>query len=453
MTDATRCHETDRTVQLDSCRVSGRAQRMRIETASFSLLTATGLAVFGNGLLSTVAALRLADSSLPERYAGVILAAYFGGLVVGTVVLPPTIERVGRIRSFTGFAALIVVSALAHGLLPLEVWLVLRFITGLSMAGFHLTVESWLAAGADPAKRGVLLAAYLVALYAGIGVGQLSVPLWPPTGIDAFAIAALTAGLAAVVVSLTPLREPVETTGPTRPVRIRQAAPIAWMGAWVSGFAAGSLYSSFPLMMRTAGLPTAEVSTLLSVAVFGGLALQWPIGALSDATDRRSVLLGVSLALGIACFAAPDLSLVGIGTRLAFTAAFGGLVFSLYPLAAAHALDRVDPAEALGTTSRLLLASAVGSVVGPVVASFASDAFGPFGFFAANGFVLLSLAALIAVRMLRVEAADQVGFRAIPRTSPAVAELDPRVVHPDDEIETSRYSQSLLLETSAGDET
>jgi MFS family permease len=157
-------------------------------------------------------------------------------------------------------------------------------------------------------------------------------------------------------------------------------------------------------------------------------------------------------ALAIACLAAPDFSLVGSTTRAAFTVAFGGLAFSLYPLAAAHALDRARPGEALGTTSRLLLASAVGSVAGPVLASFASDVFGARGFFATNGFVLLSLSALTAVRILRVEAVDQIGFQPLPRTSPAVAELDPRVLREEEAVSTVGDLRGLTLEARVGDE-
>lgn len=399
-----------------------------LRATSRSLLFAIGFAVFGNGLLSTASALRLAEAGMAEGTAGLVLAAYFGGLVVGSLTLETTIQRVGSVRAFTAFTALSVVAALLHGLVPPgPVWLVLRGMSGLAMAGFYITVEGWLTASARPENRGRVLSIYLVTLYLGLALGQFALPYLSSISVDPMTTSALVAGLAATIVALTTTREPeFETAGRLSARQVFRRAPIGWLGALTAGVVIGTIYTSFPLMLRAAGLSETDSARLLGVSLMGGLLGQRPIGALSDRADRRVVLLGVVGLLAILCALSPapsgaDLVTVGIHAAL-----FGALTFSLYPLSVAHALDRVPAEHGLGLVAQLILISSVGSTLGPIVASALSDEIGSQGFFLANGLCLVGLAGYLMGRIARVEPVEQDDYRAIPRTSAIVGELDPR---------------------------
>jgi MFS family permease len=402
---------------------------MRIGPVSLSLLLATALALVGNGLLATLVAVRLVDGGISDTAAGVVLASYFAGLTLGTLILAPTIQRVGHARAFTASTAILISVCLAHGFVtPGPTWALLRALTGFSMAGVYLTVESWLNADAESAQRGRVMAGYLIALYVGTGLGQLLLPVWPETGLEAFAIAALATSLAAIPVSLTRMPQP-ELPEPER-LAIRELsgeAPLGWAGAWLSGFVVGAIYASVPVSARASGLEASEVGVLMAAFVAGGLAGQWPIGIASDRVDRRRVLLFVTLTLVACCVVSPALETLGLAARFAGAFVFGALAFCLYPLSVAHALDRIGSGRALSAASLMLLASSAGSVVAPIAIPVAAHAMGPHTFYALNGALCAGFGLVVAWRLIRVRPVAQERFRAVPRTTPVVYELDPRI--------------------------
>ena len=399
-----------------------------LRATSRSLLTAIGFAVFGNGLLSTAAALRLANAEIGEGAAGFVLAAYFGGLVLGSLGLETTIQRVGSVRAFTAFTALSVVTALLHGLVPPGAsWIVLRGMNGVAMAGFYITVEGWLTASARPENRGRVLSIYLITLYLGLSLGQFALPLLAKVEIDPMTVSALVASLASTIVALTTTREAAFDSAVRLPVReVYGQAPIGWLGALTAGLVIGTIYASFPLMLREAGRSESETSLLLGLALLGGLVGQRPIGVLSDRGDRRIVLIGVTVLLATLCVVAPSASRASVASIALHTLLFGALTFSLYPLSVAHALDRVPTEHGLGLVAQLILASSVGSTLGPIAASAASDAIGSQGFYLANGVSVVALIGFAILRVVRVDPVEQDDYLAVPRTSVVMAELDPR---------------------------
>lgn len=272
------------------------------------------------------------------------------------------------------------------------------------------------------------MAAYLVALYLGTGLGQLLLPLWPAAGLEGFVVAALATSLAATLAALTranaPDLHPAERIPTMALVRI---APLGWSGAWLSGMLAGTIYATVPLSARAAGLSATELSHLMVAYVVGGLAGQWPIGGISDRMDRRAVLVIVAGTLSICCFATPQIEPSWIEARLAMAFIFGALAFSIYPIAVAHTLDRVGTEQALPAASRMLLASSIGAVLGPILASSVSNRFGENAFFVMNGVLLASFAMVATIRMIRVDPVRQDAFVPVPRTTVAVHELDARV--------------------------
>src|SRR3546814_7555601 len=84
------------------------------------------------------------------------------------------VRRVGHIRAFAAFVALLSASTLAYALLQQPmVWGALRIVDGICVAGVFICLESWLNDRAEPGTRGTILASYMVALYSGQAIGQL----------------------------------------------------------------------------------------------------------------------------------------------------------------------------------------------------------------------------------------------------------------------------------------
>lgn len=394
-----------------------------------SLLLGTGLLLLGNGLLGTLLAIRLLQAGFGPGAAGLVMSAYFAGFSVGAAYAGRVILSTGHIRTFAAFAAVFAAAALAHGLAPPSwAWAGLRAIAGFSMAALYMTVESWLNAASTNEVRGRVVSTYMLVVYGALGGGQLLLNLWPVEGIELFCLVGLLTSLAVLPVALTRAAGPALERDPALPLRVLlEAAPLGLLGALVAGALTGGVYAVAPLYAHLVGLSPAGVSLFMSALVLGGLAFQLPLGRVSDRVDRRTVLLAVSLALA-ATSGVLGLYPGGAGPGLyALAVVFGGLVFALYPLALAHVFDRVERPRVLRASSLVLMASAVGSTLGPPVASLAMHGVGPAGFFAYAAALALALAAAVAYRVRTHERAGaQEAFVAMPRTTPGVGGLDPR---------------------------
>jgi len=405
-----------------------------------SLLLGTLLLMAGHGLLGTLVALQLALAETDPTRAGAILSAYFAGYTLGSLFAHRAIGRVGHIRAFTAFAAAAAAVALAHGLSPPSwAWAFLRGASGFAMAAVFMGLESWLHVASEPRNRGRVISLYQTVLYSGLAIGQLLLMTWPIEDGELYSLVALLMTLAVIPVALTRQAAPVfEERGRAPLGPLLRRAPLAVGTAVAAGVLGGGAYAGGPLYAQASGLSTEGVSLFMAALIVGGLVVQLPLGRASDRLDRRVVLLGMCLALALASGA--GVLLPGDAPRrvvpLAFV--FGGLLFSLYPLALAYAFDRVERDEGMGASGLMMLAYGLGSVAGPLVTGTTMGALGPEGFYAVPAAVALAVAALAAQRIARVAPvpeAEREPFAAAPRTTPWVAELDPRTApeeEPDD---------------------
>jgi MFS family permease len=397
-----------------------------------TLFLGTAILVAGHGLLTTLVPIRVNQLGASAAMAGAIATGYFIGLLVGAWYNPKIIHRVGRIRALAGFAAIFAATSLLLPLAPIPaVWILIRAVAGACLAGLTLVIESWLNAVATSRQRGRILAVYMIVFYGAFGGGQFLLSAYDPAGFELFALAAILLGMSLVPIVLTRTEAPtVAAPAPLSVSELLRVSPLAVVGSISSGIILGAFYGLAPLFAVARDLPPGGVALFMAAAIFGGLALQWPIGLLSDRIDRRSVILGATAATAVA---SGGIALVPDGADallLAFVALFGGVSFTLYPLSLAHAGDRLPSSEDMvGLSSGMLLLYSVGAAVGPLAAGLMFgmlDGGGLFLFTAAVAAATVAFGAWRVRRKAPTTAAEQVAFVAVPRTSPAGAELDPR---------------------------
>jgi len=186
---------------------------------------------------------------------------------------------------------------------------------------------------------------------------------------------------------------------------------------------------------HAAGLSVFEVSLLMGAAMFGGLLLQWPIGRLSDKTDRRTVLFGMLIAETAVCLLqfGSWIAAGALAPLLVLAALFGGVQATIYPVSVAHAFDYVERHRMVAASSGLLLAWAVGATCGPLVASWVMGALGNASLFLYLAAVAAGLAAFTRYRMgQRVgrPPQEQSVFVPLPTTTAVSGQLDPRLESP-----------------------
>ncbi|MET1754826.1 MFS transporter [Novosphingobium sp. RD2P27] len=395
-----------------------------------SLLLAIFMLMAGGGFLSTLVSVRLERAGSSAVFIGLVATAYFAGLVTGSLRVPQLVRRVGHIRAFAAFVALLSASTLTYAVHrdPL-LWGVLRFIDGLCVAGVFVCLESWLNERAEGATRGAVLAGYMIALYLGQAIGQFLLNLSETKPSMPFLVASILISLSAIPVVLTKISAPPPDDGAALPVRaLYSASPLGIVGATVTGWMLGAFYAMGPVFLRRLGMDLSATALFMSVVIMGGVALQWPLGRLSDRFDRRKiivvVLAGALLAsLGIAVVATQGPVLLILG------ALFGGLSFALYPLCVAHTNDHLAPDQRVAASGGLVLLYSVGAAAGPMAGAAAvtvAGASGLFYFIALCAGGTLAFAFWRQLRALPVPLEQQQSYQVLPRTTPLAATLDPR---------------------------
>lgn len=393
-----------------------------------TLLVAIFIIMAGSGFLSTLVSVRLEAAGTPAFAIGLVAAAYFAGLTIGSLRVPQLIARVGHIRSFAAFVSLFSASSLAYSItMNAPFWGMLRLIDGFMMAGVFVCLESWLNRQASARTRSAILAAYMIALYGGQALGQFLLNLGAERPSLPFIIAAILLSLSVLPVVLTRIDQPqLETVEPFSLRRLYAASPLGVIGVLATGAILGAFYALGAVFIQRLGMGLAEVALFTSCVIGGGVALQWPLGLLSDRFDRRTVIVScliivLAVSVALALFAEPSPRLFILG------ALFGGFAFALYPLCVAHSNDHLTEEQRVGASSGLVLTYSAGAVAGPMIGSAGMEALGIQGLFATiAGFALLGTAfglwrALVGAP---VSAEDQQAFQSMPRTTPMVAVLE-----------------------------
>ncbi|WP_119677874.1 MFS transporter [Indioceanicola profundi] len=402
------------------------------------------LAVFmlmaGAGTLTTVLGVRLADATMTTLTIGSVMAAYSAGLTLGSLTAFRMILRVGHIRAFSALSSILSAATLLHGLgVDPIFWALLRLAAGYCMAGLFVCVESWLNQNATPASRGQILAFYMISLYGGQGVGQFLLNVGAEQPFLIFVLISIILSLALVPVALTRQAPPqLPRISSFSVARLWRASPLGLLGVVLAGLVGGALFALAPVYLRQLGYGVAETAMFMSATILGGVALQWPLGRLSDLFDRRTVIVGLFILLALTgsflAFAGPlDLVLLVAGAAL-----FGGVTFTLYPVCVAHTNDFLSPDDIVSASGGLVLGYSMGATLGPFIASAAMELGGPSGLFLFAGVVGAIGASFGLARMLARPAIpnDQQGsFTAMPGTTPVAVPLNPRT--PEEAVGTS----------------
>ncbi|MEO5366457.1 MAG: MFS transporter [Magnetococcus sp. WYHC-3] len=346
------------------------------------LLLGAGIMNLGFGLLASLLGLRADMEGFPLPVVGAIMAAYFGGYLLGTWWVPLLVQRLGHVRVFALVVALAVLSTVLHVLwVEPGPWLVLRALGGICFAGFSLVVESWLNARVVNAVRGTVMSAYMILILGGAASGQLLLLVADASGSLLFLLvaAAFALALPPVLLALPPLYGPVPA--PLGVSLLWRLAPAGVVGAFSNGLLAATFGSLGALYARQAGFPPWGIAVFMFGYIGGGLLGQWPLGRLSDRVDRRWVLLGAGAGLTLLALAglADVVRIPEVG--IVHGVLFGALLLPVYALSIAHVNDGIHASQVVPASAALLRVFGLGALIGPVLAAEAMARLGPAGLF------------------------------------------------------------------------
>jgi len=402
---------------------------------SFGALFASALLfLMGGGVLNTQLSLRMTQVGFSTPAIGLTMACYYSGLVAGYLLCHRLIQRVGHIRAFSVFAAVTTAVIILHGVhISAIFWAVLRFINGISNFGLFMVVESWLNECSQPQTRGRVFSVYMAMTYIGIGIGQQFINFGNGGGQNVLLIAALLFSLSLIPVSVTRAVHP-ELPAPDRYTfkALFKKAPVGMSGCFAAGMINSAIFSMTPVFGTIIGLSILQLSWLMSVTVFGGFAVQWIVGIISDRFDRTRILLIIAGLIALFSFIIVLNTGASYLRLLVEMGLFGGLVFAVYPVSVARTQDVFQGKDAVAVSSALLLCYSIGAILGPILASAAMEIIqNPFGLFVywslvAGVFALITIYLRHKERILIVPVGAQVNFIAMKNTSSVAMALDPR---------------------------
>jgi len=395
------------------------------------LFVSVALLMLGSGALTTLIGLSMAKAGFSARVAGLVMSAYYLGLVVGPFVIHRLIADVGHIRTFAALASLCSAAALAH---PYWVdawfWGGLRFVQGFTIVGLYMCTESWLNEKTSNSFRGQMFAIYNTVVYLFQGMAQFVLNLPDSTGTGLFVLISVLMSLAVVPIAAAKVEAP-EMPKPER-LNLKKLYAISQTGMWgafTAGVVLGGVYGLGPFFAKQIGLDVAQTTRFMGAVIVGGLFLQWPLGKLSDIMDRRQVILMILLASGVISLALVFYAAGGGWMLYALGAVLGGVTFTLYPISVAYTNDYTDPEDLVAVSAGLLVAYGVGSTLGPFGASLSMEWLGAVGLFYYLAAAVVITAGFTIWRMAQrdtVAVENQGDYQPVPRTSPVASELDPR---------------------------
>jgi len=352
-------------------------------TKTWALFFGFALISLAHGLQGTLIGVRAIVEGFSFVSTGFIVAGYYVGYLTGSIIIPIFLKRVGHIRVFAALASLASIAILLHSVfIQPYMWFFIRILTGISLAGIFVIMESWLNAKSTNETRGKILSIYMIVTFSFLGLGQFLLNLSDPAEVDLFILVSILLSFALLPILLSITEAPNITD--SKKISLKELfiiSPLGFVGAFFTGLAHSAILGYGAVFASVKGLGLFEISIFMVIVTSFGALFQWPIGYLSDKIDRRVILISVTLissALSLFIVASSYLSLIIFFILLAI---YSGMSLPLYSLTIAHTNDFLQQDEIIGGTASMCILVGLGSICGPIAASLFMNAIGPDGFF------------------------------------------------------------------------
>lgn len=348
------------------------------------LLERLGVSGLGIGLNSTAASL---------------------AMVPAAIVMPVLLGRFGLVPLMVVSTLVLVVAMLAVPVWQDQIWwAVIRVVIGFSATALFFASEFWIVANAPGERRGQIIGVYAIVLSGAFLLGPV---ILKSIGIDGWTPFLVAAGIIAAALPVLVLcrrlapgaTEEDETPGFASSLRFFVTDPgVLWGVVLFGAIEFGSISLAAVWCVRN-GLTEAVALELMVALAAGAIAMQVPVGWLSDRVDRRWLLL----VAGIATVAAPlwMIAFVPAYWPLAVAAfVWGGTAVALYTVALAELGARYRGAKLAAGNAAVVLAYGIGAFASPTAFGLAMDMIPPDGLMWLSAALGCLYVGLVAVRIL-----------------------------------------------------
>jgi|TARA_B110000438_G_C15785916_1_gene638442 MFS family permease len=417
---------------------------------SWALFTGFGILMIAHGLQGNLLGVRSVVEEFNIIATGAMMSGYFVGYFAGANLVPTLVGKVGHIRVFAAFASMASLSILIHAVFvdPI-VWTCARFLTGFSIIGTYIVVESWLNDRANNRTRGQVLSVYMFVTFFGMAIGTFLLNFSSPEKYEPFILVSLLLSIALVPILLTKRKPPkFKKIGLIKIKELYKISPFGSISMFCCGFIHSAIFSLTPVYAASMNLPIFEISLLFVLITLSGAFFQWPIGYFSDHFDRRKIIIITSFIGALFCIFSILSSGTSIENLYLFTntkfnyfsttldkaylfisiTIYAAMALPLFALNLALVNDYIPREKFVAAGAGLQIIYGLGAMVGPIACSFSMYLYGANGFFVYL-FIFQSIIVLFGLyRMTRRTYEDnpESTFTPLPNTiTPLGIELDP----------------------------
>ena len=417
---------------------------------SWALFLGYSIIIVAHGFQGNLLGLRAVIEDFNIIATGAIMSGYFIGYFVGANLIPDLVGKVGHIRVFAAFASMASLSILLHAVIVNPYfWFIGRFITGFSILGIFVVVESWLNDRATNKTRGKVLSVYMIITFIGIALGVLLLNFNNPKQYEPFILVSLLLSAALVPILLTKRKPPkFKKTSSIKIKELYNISPLGTFSMLCTGFIHPVIFTLGAVYGALMNFSVLEISLYLFLITVSGALFQWPIGYLSDRFDRRLIIIITSL-LGslfcIVCFfsvsKSPDFINLSSDWKITaqnisnhrllfyiFITLYAGVCLPLFSLNLAYVNDFIEKEKFVSAGSGMQIIFGLSAMFAPFICSFFMNKLGPNGLFLFL-FIFQTAIGLFGIyRMTRrsTEENPDNTFTPLPRNiTPLGIELDP----------------------------
>jgi MFS family permease len=398
---------------------------IKVLAGVWALLIGIVLIMLGNGMHFTLIGLRGGIEGFSAAELAVVTSGYFLGFLSGARLTPRLIQRVGHVRVFAALGSFISAGLITFPLIAEPwAWTALRLLLGFCMSGVYVTAESWLNDASTNETRGSVLSAYMIAQTLGIIGAQGLLTLGDAAQASLFIVASIFVSVSFAPILLSVAPAPAIDVARPMPFReLFQGSPLGTVGIFLLGSAYATQAGMGAVFGSQIGMPADRIALFIAVLFAGALALQYPIGWLSDRIDRRKLIFGASVVGAVFCmlgWVAGD----NIWPMMAAAFFAGGVTTPLYALLLAYTNDYLPAKDMPAASGGLVFTFGLGAIIGPLATGWAMQWLGPFAFWSVLGVTFAAIALYALYRMTQRSAVpvdETESYLGLVPTSSAVA--------------------------------
>ena len=410
---------------------------------SWALFTGYAIIITAHGFQGNLLQVRSVIENFTFITTGIIMSGYIVGYFVGASVIPNLVSKVGHIRVFAAFASMASLSILLHAVFvdPI-IWTIARFLTGFSLIGVYIVVESWLNDRATNRNRGSVLSIYMFITFTGMAVGTLLLNFNKPEQYEPFILTSLLFSIALVPILLVKRSAPkFKKIGFMKIKQLYKISPLGTFSMLCTGLIHSAIFGYGAVYATSLNFTIFEISVFLFLITIAGAIFQFPIGYFSDRHDRRKIIIGCTFVSVIFCL----LAILSSGTSLEnmylassmglnkllfyiFITLYAGIALPMFTLNLAYVNDLIDKERFVAAGAGLQIIFGIGAMGGPFLCSVFMNLYGSNGFFIYLTIfhLLIGFFGLYRMTIRNYENNPESTFTPLPRNiTPLGIELDP----------------------------